>query len=657
MRASITWAAACLVAVGRGLDLSVSATDGAAVSPFFYGMMFEEINYSGDGGLYAELIENRNIKQNTTSYGSIGGATIFINNENPLSPALAQSLQITIPRNATGRVGFFNKGFDGIGVLQQDYQASFYIKSVANATFRVDLRSIEDEVFGSAEVSLTASPNWQQLNATITPSSQAPNANNTFAVTFDGAEVAGQTMYFNLVSLFPPTFKDRPNGLRRDIAEAMNEMGAKFLRFPGGNNLEGNYGLDSRWKWNQTVGPLTDRAGRIGAWTYPNTDGLGLIEYLEWTIDMGLTPILGLFAGLTLDDVNVPEYQLQPYIDDAMNELEFLLGDSDTTYGAQRSALGYPEPFDIQHVEIGNEDNLNNGYQTYSTYRYRRFADAVLAKYPNMTIISSAPGFDIPEQSQGQGWADYHLYGRPDHLVSQHHQYDVLNRSVPVLAGEVAVVQGNLPDPSGWNRSLPRLEYPNMIGACAEATYMIGAERNADLVQGITYAPLLNRIGRTQWYPDLISFTSDPRDTTRSTSYLVNQLFAHNVGSTVAPMSGPQPGPIYYSATKTDSQYFVKLANYNGTDTSVRVTIPGGGNGTASFSTVSAPDGLSYNSPRKIVTQSRTTQVTGQNDVFTVDIANLMVGVLAANVSGSGGGGVVPTTLQTVATSTVRLPK
>jgi alpha-N-arabinofuranosidase len=255
---------------------------------------------------------------------------------------------------ATGKdVGFSNTGYWGIGVQVQPYTGSFWVKGSYRGSFTASLKSdITQQTFASVQVASKASANaWVQHNFTLTPTSAAANSNNSFILTFDKSGVSGGSLDFNLISLFPPTYKNRPNGLRRDIAEALKSLNPKFLRFPGGNNLEGN-SAPYLWYWNQTIGPLQDRPGRPGTWGYENTDGLGLIEYLHWCEDLELEPILAVWDGLYLDGTVTSEADLGQWVQFALDELEFLMGSTSTKYGALRASLGYPQPFQINYVEV-----------------------------------------------------------------------------------------------------------------------------------------------------------------------------------------------------------------------------------------------------------------------------------------------------------------
>ena len=213
---------------------------------------------------------------------------------------------------------------------------------------------------------------------------------------------------FNLLSLFPPTYNDRPNGLRIDLMEAMAALKPSFFRAPGGNNIEGN-SPPFWWDWKKTIGPLENRPGYSGTWTYFNTDGLGLLEYMLWAKDLGMEPVLAVWSGLYLNETHVSKNEIEPYVQSALDELEFLMGDTSTEWGSYRAQLGYPEPFVINFVEVGNEDSLSDGHRSYAAYRFAAFYDAIHAAYPDITIIASycdVDGVTPPFDASG----DFHTY-------------------------------------------------------------------------------------------------------------------------------------------------------------------------------------------------------------------------------------------------------
>lgn len=357
--------------------------------------MHEDISHSGDGGIYGEALVNRAFQGSGATTGSAPGipGSSVIDSENPILPfgpvingwrgigdvdisltlfhplseALPVALELDIPFNATGEVGILNEGFWGIDVRPGTYNASFYIKANkprSNGTLShidVSLRSnLSTDVWATSSLPFSPGNNisnfeYTQYAIQIDNQASAPNSNNTFAITFDAAEVAGNTYYFSLVSLFPETFNNRPNGIRRDLGQAIVDLGTKVLRFPGGNNIEGQ-SVDQRWKWNETIGPLKNRKGRIGNWGYVNTNGLGLLEYFQFCEDGGIEPVLAVYSGFSLDifgqdGVSFPEDHMGEILDDILNELEYVTGGSDTPYGALRAAHGHPDPFELNYVE------------------------------------------------------------------------------------------------------------------------------------------------------------------------------------------------------------------------------------------------------------------------------------------------------------------
>lgn len=534
--------------------------------------------------MYGELITNRAFQGSNVIFGAVPGLTgsLIVDSENkcvpfgpvltgwapigdvrmsldilhPLSDALPTVMQIDIPSNATGEVGFLNYGWWGMDVRPQTYNASFFVLKNAprdngnTTTFHLSIRS---NLTGETWASTTVPPfnistlDYTQVNASIINTATAPNSNNTFAITMDAKEVAGETLYFDLISLFPETFKNRPNGLRKDIAEAFYDMKPRFLRFPGGNNIEG-YSVAKRWKWWQTIGPLQDRPGRPGDWNYFNTDGLGLLEYLEWTEDMEIEPVLAVYSGFSLDvwgqsGTSFPPNRMQEIVQEALDELEYAMGDVSTKYGAMRAAHGHPAPFNIKFVEIGNEDWFSTTYP----YRWSAMYNGLKAVYPNITYISTAfneyaslYNISIPAGA----WWDTHHYEEPSYFLENFNFYDnwqssTNNTDVGVLLGEYSVYQ--VDTPSGVvNYSNPadiHVSFPRMLSAIAEGVYALGGERNPGTVKMSSYAPSLMNRNWYNWTPDMISFTANHNETVLSVSYWQQWLFAHYRGTQSLPVT------------------------------------------------------------------------------------------------------------------------
>lgn len=351
--------------------------------------------------------------------------------------------------------------------------------------------------------------------------------------------------------------------------------------------------------------------------------------------------MVAVWAGLALNGDITPEDELQPFIDDALNEIEFIVGDASTTWGARRAELGHPEPFKLQYVEVGNEDWLaggQEGWDSYAEYRFPSFQEAILAKYPDITVIFSGATTDNfpdnhypPENAAG----DYHPYREPDALIAEFNRFD--NESLRHIVGEVAAVHPN--GGSGWNGSL--WYFPWWIGTVGEAASMIGYERNADRVLATNFAPVLRNMNRWQWSITLIQFAADPALTTRSTSWYIWDLFAHHPITHSLPVDSPAGyGPAYYGAGRDDERNGAlvwKGAVYNttdGADVPITVAFEGVEAGTeATLSTAIQPAGdpWAYNDPftQENVVETSVQIITANADgVFEFSMPQLSVGVL-----------------------------
>ncbi|KAL0058861.1 hypothetical protein AAF712_014442 [Marasmius tenuissimus] len=351
--------------------------------------------------------------QSLTAWSAVNGAQISVVNDGvPVSSALPNSLNLVVPGGKSGGVGVRNSGWWGIKVTSgSEYIASFFYKfpsaSPFNGPATISLQTSSGQILGSATVSLAGSQtSWKQVTAKFKPTTTPGSTDNYFAITVDGAAASGQTIRFALFSLFPPTFKNRPNGMRQDIAQALADMSPGVFRFPGGNNLvrsmtflreffiDANLHLellkegqttDRRWQWRKTVGPLESRPGRQGDWSYVNTDGLGLYEYFLWCEDIGAEPIMGIWARYSLGGTSVPTNQLQPYVQEAADQINFAIGDpTKSAAAALRSQLGHPAPFKLTHVEVGNEDFIGNAAGTYPG-RWQAFLQALQSQFPTIS--------------------------------------------------------------------------------------------------------------------------------------------------------------------------------------------------------------------------------------------------------------------------------
>ncbi|KAF2448271.1 glycoside hydrolase family 51 protein [Karstenula rhodostoma CBS 690.94] len=667
-------AAAACAAQALAVDIIVKSSGGNETGkfghPFGYGFLHEDINNSGDGGIYAELIQNRAFQYSrsfpvsTAHYFPINGASLSIQNlSEPLSKALPASLRVGGRSSgySTGKIGFENEGYWGIGVSQQKYTGSFWVKGAYEGSFTASLQSnLTDDVFGSVEIkSKAVDGEWVEHEFELVPEKDAPNSNNTFAVTFDAAGTKKGYLDFNLISLFPPTYKNRKNGLRVDLAEALAEMNAHFLRFPGGNMLEGLTN-DTYWDWKDTLGPLKERPGFQGVWGYQQTHGLGIMEYLEWAEDMDLQIVLAVWGGLALNGDVTPKEALQPFIDDALNEIEFVAGPADSTWGAKRAALGHPEPFELNYVEVGNEDWLAGypgGWDSYREYRFQMFHDAIKAAHPDIQVIASSATSDgggpdkaLDFSKTADAIGDYHPYRRPDELVEE---FDRFDNDIGHIVGEVAATHVNGGQEPRWDG--PLYSYPWWQGAVGEAISLLGYERNSDRIPGTFYAPVMKNENRFQWPITLLQYAADPKMTTRAVTWYCWSLFAHSpISHTLPTTSNSSYGPLYWVSGRDDARNGAlvwKGAVYNTTNSStvpVSVHFQGVTPGTKASLTVLTNNArnttlgdYSYNDPYTGVNivNTETSEVrAGASGAFKFVLPELSVAVLDTGKAGNSTG-------------------
>ena len=576
--ASLTYASA------QNATLTIEANRPAVkMSAMHYGLMTEEINYSYDGGLYAELVRNRAFLDNPQTpvnwsvvQGDGAEAAIALDRNQPLNAVLNTSLRMDVTSAAPKTpAGVANSGYWGIPVKPDTlYHGSLYAKTAAgfNGNLSVAIESADgDTVYARATLPhLTA--DWKQYTFTLRTGKVVPTSQTRFALTTNRPG----TVWLNLVSLFPPTWKNRPNGFRPDLMQMLVDMKPAFLRFPGGNYLEGNT-IATRFAWKQTVGPLAQRPGHPGPWGYRSTDGMGLLEFLYWCEDMGAEPALAVYAGYSLrGEVVKPGSDLDPYIQEALDEIEYVTGSTQSKWGAQRAKDGHSAPFKLRYVEVGNEDFFDRS----GSYdgRFAQFYDALKAKYPALKVISTV-GNEQPVakrvHSRTPDVLDEHYYRTTDSFLQMSPaHYEPYDRKGPeIFVGEWAAHEEIAPwDPR--SRSLPPT--PSMKAALGDAAWMTAMERNADLITMQCYAPLLVNVnpGGRQWRPDLIGY-----DTLRcfgSPSYYTLQMFSRNHGDTL--LKTTMTGAPLLSSVTQDSKtgmIFVKHVNPQSTPQIVTIELKG----------------------------------------------------------------------------------
>ncbi|GME62715.1 hypothetical protein MAP00_004958 [Neofusicoccum parvum] len=576
----------------------------------------------GDGGVYAQILRNNGLQGSSpdlTAYAAVGGSTLSVDTTNPFTDELPRSIEVTASAESVGLVGLENEGYWGIPVPAQTFNTSFYLKGAYTGDVVLRLTGASSgTVFAEQNVTVSSTDSEFSGYTALLTSNAAPDGDNVWQLLFDGSKIAGSSVNVALVQLFPPTFKNRYNGLREDIAEALNALGGSFLRYPGGSNLQGS-SVETRWKWNETIGPLEHRPGRNGL-NKIDTDGLGLVEFMLWCQDMSLEPLLVVWSGLPFGGgAAVTGTDLEPYIEEAVAALDFLMGDASTEGGILRTSLGYPDPFPVKYVEIGNEDFSEAGCANYPD-RLIAFRSAILEKYPNMVIIASVDQADcLPSTLPDDLWLDPHRYLAPQGLVDGFNAWDNADRAHGIFVGEYAAM---------YNDDGTQLVRPHMMGSCAEAVYMIGMERNSDVVKMASYAPLLEHFGHTNWTPNLIGFNATAGSVTRSTSYFVQQMFASNRGSTIREVSSDVDfGPVYWVASVDDTDaYFVKLANFGEAEQDVTVNIEGKVSGEL---TILSGGALQSNEPLNEVVTPSVSALSGDG-VFSFSIPAYGVAIISA---------------------------
>jgi alpha-L-arabinofuranosidase len=491
------------------------------VSPDLYGIFFEDINHAADGGLYAELIRNRSFEdseKNPDFWSTEGKASAVLIHKGLLNKVQKTALEVTFK----GEGGIANQGFWGIDAVQgRIYKLSFWAKGwLAKGGLTAVLTNKDgSRIYSKVSVEGKLTRKWQKYTAELTS-----NANDSLAQLRLLADSKG-VVDFDVVSLFPPTFKNRPNGMRPDLAQMLYNLHPKFMRFPGGCFVEGQDSPENAFHWERTVGPIEDRPGHQNVnWHYRTSDGMGFHEYLQLAEDLGAKPLYVVNVGLWHGG-KTPIDSIQPWIDECMNALEYANGPVTSKYGALRARNGHPSPFNIQYLEIGNENNQPDPAQQSDHYydRFKKFKDAILSKYPNMHLIGNvaAWGTDNPRwgSEERADLLDEHYYRSPAWFADEFHKYDRYSREGShIYVGEYAVTQGFGKD-------------GNLNAALGEAVYMMGLENNSDVVSMASYAPIFANVNNRMWSPDMIQF--DGKSAFGTPSYYVQEMMANNIGTQV----------------------------------------------------------------------------------------------------------------------------
>lgn len=541
---------------------------GSTIQPTMYGVFFEDINFGADGGLYAELIKNRSFEFEYPFTGWTPFGDVSIRSDKPCFDRNPHYARLINRKQLTG-TGLINEGFKGIGIkTNEKYDLSFYARTLKNETMKLKIEMVSDknDIIESKEVSIN-SKSWNKYMITFAPMQTCSKSSIRITMLTTGV------LDIEHISLFPQeTFNNRSNGLRKDLAMALKDLKPGVFRFPGGCIVEGT-DLSTRYQWKNTIGLVENRPININRWNYTfshkkfpdyyQSYGLGFYEYFVLSEDIGAEPLPVLNCGLSCQyenndpNQNCPVDKLEPYIEDALDLIEFANGPITSTWGKIRADMGHPAPFNLKMIAIGNEQ-----WGTLYTERLEPFVKAIRAKYPNIKIIGSsgpqAEGKDFdflwPEMKRiGVDLVDEHYYRSPEWFLSNANRYDSYDRNGPkVFAGEYAC---HAPDKEN-----------SFLTALSEAAFMTGLERNADVVHLCTYAPLFAHKEAWQWRPDLIWF--DNLSFVKTPNYYVQQLFGNNAGTHVLALtmngkavSGQQNLYATAASDATDNTLIIKIAN------------------------------------------------------------------------------------------------
>ena len=584
--------AVSLVATAQTHVMDVNTNKlGAPVQPTMYGIFFEDINYAADGGLYAEMVKNRSFEFPQHLMGWRAFGNFDVEDEGGPFDRNPHYVRLKYSGHSDKFTGLENEGFFGIGVMKEaSYRFSLWArcpeggKSTLEVSFVDNATMGEDQRFATINVEISGKE-WKKYTATLTSPRTDPKAALRLFLMGDKA-----TTDVEHISLFPTdTWKGRENGMRRDLAQALCDMHPGVFRFPGGCIVEGT-DLESRYQWKNSVGPVENRPLNENRWHYTfghrfypdyfQSYGLGFFEFFQLCEDFGSEPLPVISCGLacqfqnpdpTKKGVHAAVDDLDDYIQDALDLVEFANGPVSSKWGKVRADMGHPEPFNLKYLGVGNEqwdyDEAHGGYGPVFTERLKKFSDAIRAKYPTLKLIgttgpnSEGWDFDLLQPRMKQlkvDLYDEHYYRNEEWFLTHGLRYDSYDRKGPrVFAGEYACHGAN---GKKWNHFETSLY---------EAAHMTGIERNADIVHMATYAPLFAHVEGWQWRPDAIWF--DNLRSFRSVSYYVQQLFAMNKGTNVLsltmqkqPVAG-QPGQDgLFASSVYDSQtgeVIIKVVN------------------------------------------------------------------------------------------------
>jgi alpha-L-arabinofuranosidase len=559
------------------------------IQPTMWGVFFEDINFAADGGIYAELIKNRSFEFTLPLMGweedrSNGTGRIIPTFYSPANDQNPHYVTVFIDPQS-GIFGLTNEGYRGMGIKQDNqynFSVSARVSGGSDIKLKVEILDQKGMIIGSAETERFTT-SWGKYKTTIKATGTEPKAIMRLMFTGKGS------IDIDMVSLFPSdTWKERPGGLRKDIVQMIADLKPGFVRFPGGCIVEGR-NISNRYQWKTTIGPVEERKLIYNRWNMEMRDrqapdyfqsfGIGFFEYFQLAEDMGAEPLPILNCGMSCQfnaGEVVPLNELDPYIQDALDLIEFANGSATTKWGSLRASMGHPESFNLKFIGVGNEQ-----WEEQYIERYKEFEKVLKQKHPEIKIVSgSGPGasgayFDYAWgelKKLSSALIDEHYYMPPAWFQKNADRYDNYDRNgIKVFAGEYAAHGKDAGAPESRN---------SWLSALSEAAFMTGLERNAEVVQMASYAPLLAHVDAWQWRPDLIWF--DNLNVTGTPNYYVQKMFSTHRGTQVIPaLSEGKPlagnDSLYVSATvdKATKKVYIKLVNTSSAIKPVRLNLSG----------------------------------------------------------------------------------
>jgi len=518
--------------------ITVDSAKSKKISDMLIGVFFEDINYAADGGLYAELIQNRDFEyalsdkegsdkswNSHKAWNMSGEGTVF--SIDSVAPVHANNPHYVVLRVEKPGASLVNEGYDGIAIKAgEKYNFSIFLRNPDKKSKKLIVRLSGKDSANYGEATISANSNkWQKIETTISANKTAPNAQLSIIPQVTGV------INLDMASLFPQkTFKNRKNGLRADLAQTIADIHPRFVRFPGGCVAHGD-GLENIYRWKNTVGPLESRKPQRNLWGYHQSVGLGYFEYFQFCEDIWAQPLPVIAAGVPCQNSatggagqqgGIPLCDMGQYIQDILDLIEWANGDDKTKWGKMRAEAGHTAPFNLKYIGIGNEDLINDIFEE----RFTLIFNAIKAKHPEITVIGTVgPFFEGTDYVEGWKIAtklgvpmvDEHYYESPGWFIHNQQFYDKYDRSKPkVYLGEYA---SHLPG-----------RPTNIETALSEALYLTALERNGDIVSMASYAPLLAKDAHTQWNPDLVYFNNS--EVKPTVDYFVQQLYGQNSGDT-----------------------------------------------------------------------------------------------------------------------------